>query len=87
MDDFQEYVTFYMTDSNGEEVEMAVLEEFSFEKKDYIAAAVIENDTINEDGVFIYRVKALEDDFSVEKITNHVEYEKVANAYLDMQQF
>lgn len=83
-DDFQEYVTFTVTDKDGREVEMAVMDEFDFEHKHYVVGALIEGDTINEDGLYIYKAKITEDDFSVEKITNALEYQKVAEAYARM---
>lgn len=84
MDEFKEYATFTITTSEGEEVEMAVVDEFSFENKSYVAAARIVDDTIDEEGLYIYRVIVSEDDFSVEKITNKVDYEKIAKAYMEM---
>lgn len=84
MDEFKEYVTFTVTSAGGEEVEMAVLEEFEFERKTYAAAAKIEGDSINEDGVYIYRTIIGEEDFNVEKIEDKEEYEKVVKAYMEM---
>lgn len=85
MNDMKEYITFTITTSDGKEVEMAVVDEFEFEKKNYVAAALVEGDTINEDGVYIYRVKVSDDDFAVEKITNKVDYERVVKAYMEME--
>lgn len=79
-----EYTTFSVTTKDGTEIELAVVDEFEFEKKGYVVGALIEGDTINEDGLYIYRIKAGEE-FAVEKITNEIEYEKIANAYLDME--
>ena len=50
----------------------------------YVAKGLVEGDTINSDGVYIYRAKETEDGFTTEKITNHVEYERVAKAYAEM---
>lgn len=85
MKDMKEYITFTITTSDGKEVEMAVVDEFEFEKKNYVAAALVEGDTINEDGVYIYKVKVSDDDFAVEKITNKVDYERVVKAYMEME--
>ncbi len=84
MDEFKEYVTFTITASDGSEVELAVLEEFEFEKKTYVAAAKVEGDTVSEEGVYIYRTVIGEEDFTVEKIEDKTEYEKVVNAYMDL---
>lgn len=84
MDEFKEYVTFTVTASDGSEVELAVLEEFEFEKKTYVAAAKVEGDTVSEEGVYIYRTVIGEEDFTVEKIEDKTEYEKVVNAYMDL---
>lgn len=85
-DDFSEYAIFTITDQDGKEVEMAVVDEFEVDHKTYVAAAVIEGDTINEDGLYIYKVKVTADDFEVEKITDKNEYEAVAEAYMGMEE-
>lgn len=81
-----EYVTFTTTTSTGEEVEMAVVEEFEFDKKNYIAASLVNNDEIDADNVFLYRVEMKGDDFKPLKITNKFEYREVCEAYLAMQE-
>ena len=62
MSELEQYVTFTTETSTGETVEMAVLSEFEFENKEYVAAGLIEGDTIQE-GVFIYKVKFSNDTF------------------------
>ncbi len=84
-EEFMEYTTFHVTAKDGSDVELAVIAEFEFEKKNYVAAARIENDTVSEEGVYIYRVKADGDDFRFEMITDAAEYEKVVNAYLELE--
>ena len=82
--EFQEYITFTTKTKDGTEVEMAVIDEFEFERKHYVVGAVIENETINEDGMYIYRSVIKGEDFSVEKIDSEAVYVKVAEAYLKM---
>lgn len=82
--EFQEYITFSVTASEGKEIEMAVMEEFEFEKKNYVAAARIIGDMIDEEGIYIYRCRLQEDGFSAEKITDPKEYQKVAQAYMEL---
>ena len=86
MEDFKEYASFTVTNKEGEEVELAVVDEFDFEHKHYVVGALIEGDTINEDGLFIYKAKITEDDFTVEKITNKLDYEKISKAYMEMDE-
>ena len=43
-------------------------------------------DGIDEEGIYIYRVKVGEDDFQVSKITNKFEYEHVVQAYMEMDE-
>ncbi len=86
MEDFKEYATFTVTNKEGEEVELAVVDEFDFEHKHYVVGALIEGDTINEDGLFIYKAKITEDDFTVEKIANKLDYEKISKAYMEMDE-
>ena len=47
---------------------------------------IVEDNTVKEDGLYIYRAKIKENDFTVEKITNHVEYEKISRAYMEMDE-
>ena len=85
MSEYEEYITFTVKTAAGGEAEMAVMEEFTFENKNYVAAALIEGDTINEEGLYIYKVREGEDDFTAEKITNRVDYERVVKAYMEME--
>lgn len=85
-DEFEEYVTFTVTNKDGEEIEMAVVDEFEFENKSYVVGALIEGDTINEDGFYIYRAKETEDGFEAVKITNAIDYDKVVKAYMEIEQ-
>lgn len=83
--EMQEYVTFTTTTSDGKEVEMAVVDEFEYERRHYVVGAVIEDDTINEDGMYIYRSVIDGEDFTVEKIDSEAEYMKVAKAYMEIK--
>ena len=80
----KEYVIFNITTKSGENVEMAVVDEFEFEGNNYVAAGRVTEDTVDEENVFIYKVKSLDDDFEVEELRNKFEYEKVGRAYLEM---
>ena len=82
--EFREYITFVVNTRDGDEVEMAVIGQFEFENKSYVAAALVEGDTVSDEGCFIYRIKVGEDDFKVEKITNQIDYNRIAEAYMDM---
>jgi len=81
----KEYVTFHITAKDGSDVEMAVVDEFDFENKHYVAAAVVKDDVILEDGIYLYKCVMQGDDFKVEKITREFEYQKVAEAYMSME--
>lgn len=80
----REYVIFTTTNKDGETVEMAVVDEFKFEHKNYVVGALIVDDVIQEEGLYIYRVKTTEDDFVVEKISNQIDYQKIAQAYIEI---
>ena len=83
-EELKEYATFITTNKEGKEIEMAVMDEFEFERKNYVVGALIEGDTVREDGLFIFRVKEMGDDIQVEKISNQTEYQKIAQAYMEM---
>lgn len=82
MNELEEHVVFTTKTSEGEIVEMAVLTEFEFENKEYVAAGLIKDDEIQE-GIYLYKVKD-SDEFAVEKLRNKFEYDKVSKAYLEM---
>ena len=83
--EFQEYVTFHVTARDGSEVELAVVDEFDFEDKHYVVCAVVEDDTINDEARYIYLSVIDGDDFTVEKIEKEFEYNRIAQAYLHME--
>lgn len=80
-----EFVTFETTTKDGATVEMAVIEEFEFEKKNYAACALVVNDEIDMDGLYIYKITGEDDNFKAEKITDEEEYTKVSQAYLELE--
>ncbi len=82
-EEYNEYIIFTVTDKDGNEIEMAVVDEFEYDHKEYVAAALVQGEEILEDGVYIYGVKTAEE-FTVEKIENPDVYAKVAEAYLNM---
>lgn len=83
--EYQEYVTFHVTAKDGSDVEMAVVDEFDFEEKHYVVGAVIQEDTILNDGRYIYLSIIDGDDFTVEQIEKEFEYNRVAQAYIHME--
>lgn len=85
-EEFKEYATFTTTDKAGNEIEMAIMDEFEFEHKNYVVGALIEENTINEEGFFIFRIKEMGEDIKVEKISNATEYQKIAQAYMEMEE-
>ena len=83
--EFQEYVTFHVTTRDGSEVEMAVVDEFDFEGKHNVVGALIEGDEINDEGRYIYESIIEDDDFTVKNITKEFDYNRIAQAYLHME--
>ena len=84
-EELREYATFITTNRDGNEIEMAVIDEFEFEHKNYVVGALIENDTVNEDELFIFKLKEAGDEIKVEKISNSDDYQKIAQAYMEME--
>ena len=83
--DYGEYVTFQVKAKDGTEVEMALMDEFDFEGKHYIVGAVIKDETIQEEGLYIYKCVMEKDGFKAEKITREFEYNRVVEAYMEME--
>ena len=83
---FEEYITFHVTASNGSDVEMAVMDEFDFENEHYVVGAVIKDDTIDDEGRYIYKSVIQGDSFTVEKIKREFDYKRIAEAYMSMDE-
>ena len=83
---YNDYLTFHVTAKDGSDVEMAVVDEFDFENKHYVVGAVVQDDTILDEGRYIYRSVIDEDDFTVEKITREFEYNRIAQASMNMDE-
>ena len=81
---FEEYITFHVTASDGSDVEMAVMDEFDFENEHYVVGAVIKDDTIDDVGRYIYKSVISGDTFTVEKIKREFDYKRIAEVYLRM---
>lgn len=84
--EYNEYVTFEVKTKDGTTVEMAVVDEFDFEGEHYVAGALIEGDTIKDDGRYIYRSVMDGDSFTVEKIKREFDYRRVTEAYMRMEE-
>ena len=84
--EFDEYITFHVTTKDGTEVEMAVVDEFDFENEHYVVGALVENDAISEEGRFIYRSVIDGEGFTVEKIKREFDYNRIAKAYMEMDE-
>ena len=84
--EYNEYVTFHVTARDGSDVEMAVMDEFDFEDRHYVVGAVVKDDTILDDGRYIYRSVIDGDDFTVEKISREFDYKRIAEAYMNMDE-
>ena len=83
---FEEYVTFHVTASDGSDVEMAVVDEFDFEDDHYVVGAVIKDDTIDDEGRYIYKSIIKGDTFTAEKIKREFDYKRIAEAYMNMDE-
>lgn len=82
----EEYVVFSTTNKEGEKIEMAVIDEFEFEGGNYVAAALVEGDTIQGDDLYIYQIRFKGGEkFEVEKISSSEEYSRIAEAYMELQ--
>ena len=83
---YNEYLTFHITTKDGTDGEMAVTDECDFEDKHYVVGALIQDDTIVEDGQYIYQSVIEGDDFKVEKIKKEFDYNRIAKASMEMEE-
>ena len=84
--EYNEYITFTVMGKNGAEIEMAVMDEFDFEDEHYVVGAVVKDDTILDDGRYIYRSVIEKDGFVAEKIRREFDYKRIAEAYMEMEE-
>ena len=84
-DEIREYVIFTTTNKEGNEIELAVVDEFEYEHKPYVVGALIEDDTVNEEALFIFKLKSANEEIIVEKISNPDDYQMIAQAYMEIE--
>lgn len=84
-ENMQEYITFMVKTEDGTELELAAIDEFEFEHKNYVIGAAIHDDMIDEEECYIYKVKTGTEEFEVEKIRNQYEYDRITRAYMEME--
>lgn len=84
--EYKEYIIFQVTNKEGAEVEMAVMDEFDFEGKHYVVGAMIKDDTILDEGRYIYQSVIEGEGFTVEKIKREFDYNRIAQAYMHMDE-
>ena len=85
--EYNEYVTFSVTTKTGDTVEMPVVDVFDLENKQYVVGSLIKDDEIIEEGRYIYKcvMKEGDEEFKVEKIAREFEYNRIAEAYMSME--
>lgn len=83
--EFKEYETFEM-ELNGKQMEFAIEEEFEVEGKNYVLAAKVENDTVSDEGCYIFSSVEKDGETFIEKIEDKEEYAKVTEAYMKAQE-
>lgn len=77
MEDMKTYDTVMIPLSNGEDGEFAIMDEFTFENKHYIAVSLVQDDEIQE-GMYIYRATPVGEQLDISRIEDVEEFEKVA---------
>ena len=85
-EEYMEFDTFMITMSDGKEQECAIVDEFDFEGKHYVVGALIKEDTILDENLYIYQSIIEKDSFRVEKIKREFDYNRIAQAYMHMDE-
>ena len=78
-----EFDTFEM-EMGGEVKEFAIVDEFQVESKHYVAAALVVDDTVSNDGCYLFKSVKEDNEICIEKIADKDEYEKVSAVYLEL---
>lgn len=82
---YKEYNTFTVKTKTGDDAELAVVDEFSFDGKDYVVGALIlEDDTISEEGVYIYKASFDKEGNLVTQKIRDFDYPRVVQAYTEL---
>lgn len=79
--EYMEYETFEM-ELKGVQREFAIIEAFTAEGKEYVAAAPIEGDAVSSEGCYLFRCVGSEGEECIEKLTDKEEYARVSEAYM-----
>ncbi len=84
-EEYMDYEVFDDVTKDGEEIELAIVDRFVFEEKNYVVAALVEGDEISEEGLFVYRSTRVGDDIIIKKIEDMDEYSRVADYYAGLE--
>lgn len=80
MEQLTTYDTVMITLSNGQEQEFAIMDEFTFDNRHYIAVSVVSGDEIQE-GLYLYRATPVGEQLDISMIDDKEEFEKVTSFY------
>ena len=75
-----EYDTFTY-ELNGKVMEWAIVEEFPFEEKTYIICQEVLDDTLSDEGLYLFEGVSEGDEITVKNIDSEEEYNRVVDAY------
>lgn len=81
MEEFKTYETVMIQLSNGEEQEFAIIEEFTYDEKQYIVVSPVQGDEIQE-GMYLYRTAQTEEGLEISRIEDAEEFAQVS-AYFE----
>jgi len=82
--DTQEYETIMVELEDGSEGEFAIVDRFEYKDKKYVVVAQVIEDTVSEEGLFIYQAEEEGDSITITKITADI-YKKVAEYYMSLE--
>ena len=81
MEEFKTYETVMIQLSNGNEQEFAIIEEFTYDEKQYIVVSPVQGDEIQE-GMYLYRTEETEEGLEISRIEDAEEFAQVS-AYFE----
>lgn len=81
MEELNVYDTVMIQLSSGDEQEFAIIEEFTYDEKQYIVVSPVEGDTIQE-GMYLYRALETEEGLEISRIEDAEEFTQVS-AYFE----
>lgn len=84
MSEYETYDTFYTTNRYGEKIELAIVDRFTLEDRNFVVSALVSGDTVKTDALFVYEETGSGDETEIIKIEDPLEYARISEYYQNL---